>query len=237
MTVFGWLGLGVGGAVLFLVLALAGRGVANWWQGREWGRPNENPTPVATLESIPVTPVVTSTIAATEIISATWWVERMAPDGNGGYLLPEEARAELEADYLESVDYHGGAPWLLENEIDGRSVIDLYSTGVMREGWLGRLQQLQDGTFPSPYTDVTYGKHLVQVQNCSADGLTCTLGDMLREATLSEYDVVNRTVLKETPAAAGYDGTVILKVMYDLENARWKIAEMLDWLPAPPSGE
>ena len=232
-TVFGWLGLGVGGVLLLLILALAGRGATRWWQGRQWGHPKPTPAPVAVTEPALESPLATPAITATQPISAVWWVASMTPDGKDGFFLPEEARQELEADYLETTPYHGGPPWMLEDRVGERSVIDLYTSGLMHEGWLGRLGQLQNGSFPSPYTDVTYGQHLIQVQGCSADGLTCYLGDMVREATLGEYDVVNRRVISEKPAATGYDGTVILKVVYDLEDERWKLDEYIRWISAP----
>lgn len=245
-TVFGWLGLAVLAAFALLIVAQAARGTLRWWQGRQWSSaetaaraadPNPTPSSAQVGAAAQVSPLATPGNTPVRPAGGAPWAARMQPDGAGGYLLPEDARAVLEDDYLQTVPYHGGPPWRLEDEVDGRSVIDLYASGPMQSGWQGRLHQLQAGTFPSPYVDVQYGQHLLQVQDCSVDGLNCYLGDLLRQATLGEYDVVNRRVLSEKPAEAGYDGTVILKVVYDLEDERWKLDEYVRWIPAPGQSE
>jgi len=239
LTPAGWFLL-VFAIVMGLLLLFGGvRWVLRQWPA--WFPPEATPVVITPAPTVAATPESTATPVA-EVAFPAWWAEGMTQDAAGNWWPAEDAREQVqqlvEEHYVEIMTTLGNRP---EDEILNTITDDqarYYQTGEILDEWFRARKRFMDtGNFLE--TTMVIDERLVMIQNFSADGLTCQVGETYLQAHVLRHDAQTQTWNRVDLPADGkldgvqYLGVVVSEMQYDQEDGRWKLARFIQWIPRP----
>jgi hypothetical protein len=187
-----------------------------------------SPTPTVWYEDI-----VTPTVAATETVTSSgelpWWSDQMTQDDEGNWWPPEEVAAMVEEHIRDCNQTY--EQYLVETtppDIDGYAeVAPMCYYGDRLEEKLSSLEYLREGV--NTITDAEWADGCsYQVQQWSADGLECTVGETCSNGTIYEYDHNGELISTESREQSGL---ILYRYRYDPADGRWKKLDLIDYIP------
>jgi hypothetical protein len=243
LTPLAWVFIAILGLVVLVgcgagALALVDRPTDEPWDPTATATPVPTNTPVPTAGPSPTPTVwyqdiVTPTVAATETVTASgelpWWSDQMTQDDEGNWWPPEEVAAMVEEHIRDCSAIR--IQHLVETtppDIDGfAEVASMCYTGETLEGRLSYLEYLREGVNTINYPVWEDGCSY-QVQQWSADGLECTVGETCSNGTIYEYDHNGELISTESREQSGL---ILYRFRYDPADGRWKKLDLIDYIP------
>ncbi|MEO8609604.1 MAG: hypothetical protein ABI690_17055 [Chloroflexota bacterium] len=135
------------------------------------------------------------------------------------WMAPDDVVEQVRHDYLHMVEWLETAPFLDHP----RHRAPEYLTGE----YLRRYQRLN--AIPIRFTGVLIAKHTILVRHFSDDGMQCLVIDCQTQRQILTYDERDSVLLNSQLLD---DGTLVCSMVYDSLLRRWKLAAMIQELPA-----
>jgi hypothetical protein len=158
-----------------------------------------------------------------------WWADHMVQDGNGAWWPPEEVLEIVQQNYTAT--YEAFQRYLVNTlppDYDGfETVLHLWAIGPILESDLDLVEALRAGEQSIFFAE--WEHCLIQVQDFDQDGLSCTVGWVCQNGTISEHDPVTGQLLGQRIEAQS--GLLLIRMMYDSETGRWRRYEMIEFFP------
>jgi hypothetical protein len=191
--------------------------------------------PAATV--LPTVPPPTPMPMLTPVPAWAWWAEQMTCNEQGGCMPPEQVVNEIIAAYQEQ----RATIQIYVNELDMTpEQLAMYYTGEILELQLEFVSLVKEtGAMWDGATTVKeydYEVRVPHVVGCEPDGLVCFLGETVQgNLTVYEYDLATRQIVNtiHNPQDQQYQGAIIWRYQYDVEDGRWKVEKYHQWVPAP----
>jgi hypothetical protein len=200
------------------------------------GPPAATPAP-PTLP--PPTPMPMSMLMSTSMSTPAqvWWAEQMTCNELNECMPPEQVVNEIIAAYQEQ----RATIQTYVNELDMTpEQLAMYYTGEILELQLEFVSLVKEtGAMWGGATTVKeydYEVRVPHVVGCEPDGLICFLGETVQgNLTIYEYDLATRQIVNtvHNPQDQQYQGAIIWRYQYDMEDGRWKVEKYHQWVPAP----
>jgi hypothetical protein len=135
------------------------------------------------------------------------------------WMAPDDVVEQVRCDYLRVIEWLESSPFMdhpLHRAPD-------YLTG----DYLRRYQRLMH--MPARFTGILIARHTILVRRFSEDGLQCLVVDCQSKRQMLTYDERDAILLHSQQLE---DGTLVCRMDYDVLQRRWKVAAIIQELPA-----
>lgn len=139
------------------------------------------------------------------------------------WMAPDPVVASVRTDFLETIG------WLHDSALlppaHQRLVAPYYLTDTYLQSYKSLLKTQAD----QPFIGVLRADHQIAVRYFSEDGTVCLVVDRQQQQRIATYHA--RTQARVFTQDLG-DAMVVYQMRYDINNQRWKIAELVQQLPS-----
>ena len=135
------------------------------------------------------------------------------------WIAPDDVVEQVRHDYRHIVEWLESAPFLDHPRH--------HASEYLTENYLRRYHRLT--STPARFTGVLIAKHTILVRRFSDDGMECLVIDCQTERQILTYDERDSVLLTSQSLEAG---TLVCRMVYDSLLRRWKLAAIIQELPA-----
>jgi hypothetical protein len=158
-----------------------------------------------------------------------WWTDQMFQDENGAWWPPDEVLEAVRQSY--NATYKSFRRHLVDTsppDYDGfETALHLWTTGPILRSDLDLVAALRAGEQSISFAE--WEHCLIQVQDFDQDGLSCTVGWVCQDGTISEHNSATGQLLGQRVVAQS--GLLLIRMVYHSDTGRWQRFEMLEFFP------
>lgn len=237
LTPVAWVLIGVVVLALALLAVTAVMVLEHRLDDEPW---QPTPTVGPTATATPLLPTATPTEWWDGLVDPTadptppypaWWSSQMTQDEEGNWWPPDEVIEMVRQAYW--ADYEAFRAYLVDTTPPDyeayAEALHAWNAGTALTGALNRIAMWQAGEGVIVFGE--WSDCILQVQDCTSDGLECTLGVVCQDGVVSERDPVSGELLGREDMANS--GLALLRIHYDPGSGHWQELELFEYFPPP----